>query len=55
MRPTHSNTPRDQALHRAGFIDVFKVLKDRENDQAQKLLPDVLRELDSYQDAGEAA
>ncbi|GBG00302.1 hypothetical protein Rsub_13064 [Raphidocelis subcapitata] len=43
---------RDQALHRAGFFDIFKPLKDRENDLALKLLPGVLRELDAEPDAG---
>lgn len=41
---------RDEALARAGFGDVFKSLKARENDLAVALLPAVLRELDAKGD-----
>jgi hypothetical protein len=43
---------RDEALARAGFGDIFKALKDKENELALALLPGVLAELDSVLDSG---
>lgn len=42
---------RDQALARNGFGDIFKTLKDKENDLALQLLPATLAELDAQPDA----
>lgn len=38
---------RDKCLHNAGFKDIFKYVKDKENTSALQLLPGVLEELDA--------
>eukprot|EP00877_Chromochloris_zofingiensis_P004282 jgi/Chrzof1/13855/Cz08g15050.t1 len=45
-----NQTGRDECLHRAGFHDNFKAVKDHEDQQALDLLPDVLKELDALRD-----
>jgi hypothetical protein len=51
MRPPCAHASRDEALARAGFGDIFKGLKDKENALALGLLPGVLAELDAVADA----
>ncbi|GAX75016.1 hypothetical protein CEUSTIGMA_g2462.t1 [Chlamydomonas eustigma] len=44
---------RDQCLHNAGFLDIFRAVKEQENMQALNVLPSVLQELDQIQDMHE--
>lgn len=44
-------TRREQCLKNAGFKDIFKVVKDKENVQALQHLPSVLKELDAQEQA----
>lgn len=41
---------RDRCLHAAGFTDIFKTAKDKEDKAALQLLPSVLADLDSVSD-----
>ncbi len=57
-RDAHPPSPppfacRDACLHAAGFLDIFKATKDKENAAALQLLPEVLRELDAIPNAPE--